>query len=315
MTAKALLVSHGDPDAFARSLARQLRVWLLLIPGGVGLATLRACLRLCFGRSPAHSGVYSAGNGPAMRSALLGVCYGQDEMRLKALVRASTRITHTDPKAEYGALAIACAAWISVSEAAMGVSSASYEAAGITNAPSPVAAGFVDHACVAIAEILPVEAEEFMTLLERVRRSVQDGQTTQAFATQMGWEQGVGGYVYHTVPVVLHAWLRHPQDYANAVLEVIGCGGDTDTTAAIVGAIVGAAVGKAGIRKSWRTELWEWPRTNARLEQIGIALADERTSGHTRNVPRLNPFALLARNLLFIVVVFAHGFRRLLPPY
>src|SRR5205823_1644411 len=52
----------------------------------------------------------SAGNGPAMRSALLGVCLGHDPPRLRAFVRASTRLTHTDPRAERGALLVALAA-------------------------------------------------------------------------------------------------------------------------------------------------------------------------------------------------------------
>ncbi|MCP4809501.1 MAG: ADP-ribosylglycohydrolase family protein, partial [Proteobacteria bacterium] len=48
------------------------------------------------------------------------------------------------------------------------------------------------------------------------------------------------GYVYHTVPAVIHAWMAYPEDFRNALLDIIGCGGDTDTTGAILGAIVGA---------------------------------------------------------------------------
>jgi len=38
---------------------------------------------------------------------------------------------------------------------------------------------------------------------------------------------------------------------------VIECGGDTDSTAAIVGGIVGSAVGKAGIPTEWLDDLLE----------------------------------------------------------
>ena len=78
MTAQVLCLSKGNPALFGSALAHQLRVWRLAIPAGVGFATLRAILRLCLGWSWARSSVYSAGNGPAMRSALIGVCYGQD---------------------------------------------------------------------------------------------------------------------------------------------------------------------------------------------------------------------------------------------
>lgn len=107
MTAQSLLACPDDPDAFARDLGWRLRGWLAALPAGVGMATLRACLKLWLGVSPSRSGVRSAGNGPAMRAAVLGVCLGRDPDRLRAFVRASTRLTHTDPRAERGALAVA----------------------------------------------------------------------------------------------------------------------------------------------------------------------------------------------------------------
>src|ERR1700722_3834593 len=110
LVAAALAESAGDTDLFQQRLAAGLRWWLLTIPVGTGLATLRATLRLCLGVPPDRSGVFSAGNGPSMRSALLGVCFGHEPDRLRSLVRASTRLTHTDPKAEWAAFAVALAA-------------------------------------------------------------------------------------------------------------------------------------------------------------------------------------------------------------
>ncbi len=109
MLARALVLSRGEPTQFQRCFAKQLRRWFLTLPAGVGRATARACIKLLFGVTPERSGVFSAGNGPAMRSALIGVCATSDE-HLVALVNASTTITHTDPIAEDGALLIARAA-------------------------------------------------------------------------------------------------------------------------------------------------------------------------------------------------------------
>lgn len=106
---QALIASSDDDGVFARQLASRLRVWLLALPAGVGLATLKATLKLCLGFPPHRSGVLSAGNGPAMRSAVLGAAIDDMDL-LRRLVRASTRLTHTDPKAEYGAMAVAVAA-------------------------------------------------------------------------------------------------------------------------------------------------------------------------------------------------------------
>ena len=112
MVAQSLLKHPDDAAAFGRSLAWRLRWWFLGLPAGVGLATARACLKLWLGFPPDRSGVYSAGNGPAMRSALLGAYFFDDQDMIERFVTASTRLTHTDPRALTGALAVArLAAW------------------------------------------------------------------------------------------------------------------------------------------------------------------------------------------------------------
>jgi len=108
-TAQAVIRSKGDVDVFQRKLARSLRWWMLGLPAGVGFATLRSIIKLWFGISPKRSGVFSAGNGPSMRSPILGVAFGRDHETLKQYVKASTEITHSDPKACYAALAVAAA--------------------------------------------------------------------------------------------------------------------------------------------------------------------------------------------------------------
>ena len=109
LVVQALIASGGNDAEFQRQLAWRLRWWLLGLPAGVGLATLKSIVRLWCGISPDNSGVFSAGNGPAMRSAILGAAI-EDLEQLKKRVRISSRMTHTDPKAEYGAFAIAFAA-------------------------------------------------------------------------------------------------------------------------------------------------------------------------------------------------------------
>lgn len=293
LVAQALIETAGEPKAFTRALAWRLRVWLLGAPAGIGWATLRALLKLSLGVPPERSGVWSAGNGPAMRSALLGVCCGSDLKRLQALIRASSRLTHTDPRAEAGALAVAVATCL---------------ASGQT----PTSA-LPDVYLSGIERLL--EDGELRTRLRNAVRSVQMSEITDAFAVSIGAGEHVSGYVNQTVPVVIHAWLSFPSDYRNAVLTVIRCGGDTDTTAAIVGAIVGARVGKEGIPHEWLSALAEWPRSVSWMEKLAGQLADVQETHTPQKAIALPPLPLLGRNLLFTTVVLAHGFRRLLPPY
>ncbi len=293
IVAQALIASAGDVDLFRRYFARQLRLWLLGLPAGIGVATLKSCLRLCVGFSPSRSGVFSAGNGPAMRAAILGAAI-DDPRLLRELVQASTRITHTDPKAEYGAWAVASAARMACRD---------------KEDISPEV--FIRE----FRSSLQGEGSELTMLLDDACASVQRGDATVVFADSLGCTQGVSGYVYHSVPVAIHAWLSNPEDYRSAVMSVVECGGDTDSTAAIVGGIVGARVGKRGIPSHWLQGLFEWPRTIGWLEQLGRQLDSVLKSQAAGPPIRLPVWGLLPRNVFFVAVVLYHGFRRLLPPY
>lgn len=286
LTAQALVRSGLDPERFGHDLASSLRWWILGIPAGAGSATLRAAFRLWMGFGFRSSGVHSAGNGPAMRSAILGAAV-KDLDLLARLVRVSTRITHTDPIAEWAAHAVALAAY---RQAAAGEYVALVQAR------------------------LGHEAKPFLDVLERAVRSVEAGESTQEFCRAEGLGNGVSGFSLHSVPVALHAWLRNPTDLEAAVTEVIRCGGDTDTTAAIAGGIVGSAVGRGGIPERFLRTLFEWPRTVGWMERLGEAV-DRAAARQPSDCPRLSPITLLGRNLLFLIVVLIHGFRRLLPPY
>jgi len=292
MVAQSLCECPHDANLFARCLARRLRWWLLGLPAGIGFATLRAILKLWFGFSPQRSGVFSAGNGPAMRSAVLGAAI-DDLATLERFVRASTVITHSDPKAYHGAFAVALAAWC----AKRGLDSRD---------------GFFGQYH-SLPEYIP--SDEFRALMLRIEQSLASGATTEAFAEEIGCARGVSGYIYRTVPIALHCWLAHPREFRRAVSAVIRCGGDTDTTGAIVGAIVGSAVGRAGIPGDWLPRLWEWPRSVAWMEQLADATGRAVSSATPISPPRLFPAIGILRNAIFLAIVLAHAIRRLLPPY
>ena len=292
MTAQALIVSGGDVAVFRKNLASRLRWWLLPLPAGVGLATARAILRLWVGISPERSGVFSAGNGPAMRAPIIGAAI-DDMHALRALVRASTRLTHTDEKAEVGALAAALAAHMAARQG---------QVAG-------------DDFLAQLTALLAGEGGEFLALMRRAVQAANQGQTTQEFAAALGLERGVSGYMWHTLPVVIHAWLTHQNDFRAAIISIVECGGDTDSTAAILGGIVGASCGPTGIPAEWQSALLEWPRSIRWMTRLGRVLAQAPVAGVKKRVRDLFFPVVLLRNVFFLGVVLFHGLRRLLPPY
>lgn len=284
----ALAISAGDPEQFERALARGLRRWFLALPAGVGLASAKACIRMCLGsRRP---GVFSAGNGPSMRAPVLGAAI-DDMASLVELVRRSTALTHTDPRAFHGALAVAMAARHLRSE------------------PMPSIAAFMDEFRGHAAGLDPAFASELDACVK------MQGATTEEFAVARGHTRGVGGFIVHSVPVSLHAAFAHADDPVGAALACIVCGGDTDTTAAVAAGIVGARSGATALPAALVSSLWDWPRGTRRLEEWAAAAtgAIETRTPICMSEP-VYPLCL-ARNLFFLGVVLAHAGRRALPPY
>lgn len=302
MVAQALLAARGDPERFGRSLASRLRFWLLGLPAGVGLGTARALVRAWIGFGWRTSGVPSAGNGPAMRAAVIGACLAGEPDALAAWVRVATRITHTDERAFRAAYLVALAAAYAASRAPADVDGLQF---------------LLD----ARAALVRVEGldDELRRAFELVEAHLRRGASVSELRLALGLERGVSGYAYHSVPVALYGWLRHPADFRTAVAEVIRQGGDADTTGAIVGGIAGAGVGAAALPQDWTDGVVDVPRSLAWMRRLAARLAQRFPAS---GAPDLDvsplPLAwplLLPRNLVFLIVVLAHGFRRLLPPY
>jgi len=154
-------------------------------------------------------------------------------------------------------------------------------------------------------------AEELFALIENIAASVERMESTPSFAASLGLQHGVSGYIFHTVSVCLHAWLSHQDDARKAILEAVRCGGDADSTAAIVGGIVGAHVGIDEIPYDWLDKMIEWPRTVAWMKKC----AHEAALGQHLKTPVWFGAATFIRNLFLLLVVLGHGLRRLLPPY
>ncbi|EEF58658.1 ADP-ribosylglycohydrolase family protein [Pedosphaera parvula] len=288
--AQALLSHPENPAGFQRSLAWKLRFWLLGIPAGIGLATLRSIINLWLGFPSNRSGVFSAGNGPAMRTAILGAYFHDRPELLRTYVSACTRLTHTDPRAEIGALAIAqVVAWDMQHP----------------NDPTGVLRFLVEES----------NDPEWTALLKKMDAAYHAGLSVSEFALKLNLNKGVTGYVYHTVPMAIFTWLRHYGNFEAGLKAVIACGGDTDTVGAITGALLGSTVGAKEIPLAWRKGVLEWPRSLAFLERVAIRLADQKASGIiSKPVPYFWP-ALVPRNFFFLGIVLDHGFRRLAPPY
>ena len=285
--AQALLAYPYDSAAFQRCLAWKLRLWLLGIPAGIGFATLRSILKLWLGFRPTRSGVHSAGNGPAMRCAILGAYFFDEPEKRREFVAAATILTHTDPKAMMAAWAVAEAAALAVRQDES-----------------------IDDWLTALSGL--DREDEWQTLCRKLSAGLTAEKSVEAFAESLGLRNAVTGYAYHSVPVALYAWIRHRGDFRVAMESALNCGGDTDSVGAIVGALAGVEAGKDRIPVQWLDHICEWPRSTQLLEQIAERLAQQKGVSQPLGPVRYFWPGLIPRNIIFVVAVVCHAFRMLL---
>lgn len=157
----------------------------------------------------------SFGNGAAMRAAPAGVVADPDPGRAARLARQQAVVTHAHVLAQDGAALVAMA---------VVVARASDAAAGI--------AGCREH----------LETPEFRSALDR---AIELADTEDP--GQIGRTLGNGVAAIGSVPTALACFLGSPDDPRGVFVRAVTAGGDTDTIAAMAGAMAGARVGAAGL--------------------------------------------------------------------
>ncbi|WPF90362.1 ADP-ribosylglycohydrolase family protein [Cyanobacterium aponinum AL20118] len=294
--AQCLIAHPNSSEKYVGRLAWCLRWWLLSLPAGVGLATLKSIIKLWLGFNPRYSGVDSAGNGAVMKSAIIGAFFAYNQDKLREYVCLSTRITHSDPRALIGAEAIASlTAWIIRDK--------------FTQPPQ------IETLSTFLKQIGD-KNREWILLVDAITESLKEDLSVLQFAEKIGQKKGVSGYVYHTVPVVIFTWYRHFGNFPQALSAIYDCGGDTDTTGAILGALMGATVGLKGIPEDWINNLRDYPRNIELLHKIAQKLSNTIHNNYQPSQPIFYGWWwVLPRNIIFLLIVLCHGFRRLFPPY
>ena len=167
-----------------------------------------------------------AGNGAAMRISPIGLWNHDQTGNLPADTYTASIITHKDKKSIAGALAIATAI--------------SY----LTNNSELDTDRLLDQVSRNVFSLhqgFAQEIHQIKTLLSQPEEQAieQIIQKAQFGPHKGSWCGRITPYVIPTVLLSLHNLLRYPDNYAQAVAKSILAGGDTDTTAAITGALSG----------------------------------------------------------------------------
>lgn len=213
--AQSLINSHGfDPDDLSK---RYVELFTSKTIRGYGRTTLAAVNNLIDGKHWSESGIQgSYGNGTAMRAAPFGVYFRNDLKSLVNICKIDSAITHASDEAEAGSIAIALSA------------------AYIINDDT-------DDLLDKLHEALP--ESKVKSMIYSLSSLLDNRKISPSVALRV---IGTKADVRETVPAAIYCYLRFKK-YHEAVEAAIRAGSDTDTTAAIVGALFGAKLGMKGI--------------------------------------------------------------------
>jgi poly(ADP-ribose) glycohydrolase ARH3 len=200
-----------------------------------------ACKHLAAGKAWTKSGVFSGGCGAAIRMPPIGLLYYRDS---DALVRAALDaciITHTDPRAKAASVAVAYLI-------ARLVQSNEYSSPG--------------DQVLEIADCVHTIDPDMSAMLRWVTQIIRLRPEEALF------EIGTSSDALEVVPAAVYCFLKHPRQYANAVLVAANAGDAADSIAALTGSFVGALTGLNSIPRAWRNQIEDGEVLVAIAEQL-----------------------------------------------
>ena len=163
----------------------------------------------------------SFGNGSAMRVAPVGLLYSRNPEKLREVAYQSSFITHYHELGREGAALQACAV-------ALALNTSSDE----DIEKEAFLSRFQDF----------VQNRLYREKLAQIRELLGEQDKAKVVAVL-----GNGIEAPRSVPTAIYCFLRQTQSYKDTVIYAISLGGDTDTIAAMAGAISGAYLGIKGI--------------------------------------------------------------------
>lgn len=224
---------------------------------GIGGTCKKALVALSEGASPVSSGIEGAeGNGTAMRAAPIGLFFrGAPVPYVMDVARMDARITHRSVEAQEGSAAVA--AMVACLANGMGRWQA-LKAVRTHLAPGS-------------------RVRNRLTLLDMIADAPGAVIAPEMALSILLTEFGTRGHVVQTVPSAVACFLL-TSTYEQAILAAIRGGGDSDTTAAITGALAGTKYGIEGISERLRTGV-DQPDMLHGLDRRLVEVGDAFTKG------------------------------------
>jgi ADP-ribosyl-[dinitrogen reductase] hydrolase len=213
----------------AGDVARRWVKWMKMDGRGIGLTTRRALTLIDHGKEPFEAGRLAnqekpgraAGNGSVMRCLPVALRFHDNIDRLIRVSTQQAAITHSDERCTWGAAAVNLAA-------------------------RELLHGniyFSDEVLHRIGDRAP------RALRDAIHRVPRERESDLPVAVP-----GEAGYVVHCVEIAFW-FVTHDRTLEDALIYLAQAGGDTDTNAAVAGALLGARHGEVALPPRWVDQL------------------------------------------------------------
>lgn len=252
-----------DPSDIASRIAQLWTSAAVVGPGGACTRAADHFLRHGDWRT-CGAPVGQAGNGTAMRTAILGVCWADRPQQLVKLATDVSRITHQDPRSVAGGVAVAWASSLMAENQAIH--------------PEP----FCQSIASAIRALDPDFARLMAKLPSQLTRPSAEALREIASAGMVRPEFDSPIITPFVVPTVLASFwcvLKNAEHWSDAVASAIRLGGDVDTLGAIVGALMGVRLGASAIPNHLRRSVLSSAELRILAARLHAKLRNVREQG------------------------------------
>jgi poly(ADP-ribose) glycohydrolase ARH3 len=269
----ATIADAFDPDrGYGPGTTTVVRLW------GEGVPLEEAALRLFDGEG-------SAGNGAAMRVAPVGLLFARDPERCAEEARRSARLTHAHPLGIDGAAAVAAAvgaafrgddhfaaarAAVTTDEFARRIAAAEELAQRARFASAAARSGGATEEAAPAEDAAPAEVAPPEVAAPEEVTPAEDAAPEEVTPAEVARLLGATVAAHESVPAALVA--AAAPSFEDALTFAVRCGGDTDTVAAMAGAIAGARLGASAIPRRWLDALEDGPKGRGHVERLAAQL-------------------------------------------
>jgi ADP-ribosyl-[dinitrogen reductase] hydrolase len=212
---------------------------------GIGSTTAGSIMHLKLGATwqesgatHMHDGRPVGGNGTAMRAAPIGIYYRKDPIALMEFAMQDASITHNAHEPKMGSVAVALATAF--------LANGTHSNVGVLEEVKDI--------------LSPSEVQDKIGLAHRYLQNSTPAE--QALAAI-----GTSGYVAETVGAAFYC-LGATDNFRDAVVMAVKGGGDTDTTAAVVGAMAGTYYGLDAIPSEYKDQVENFELLQALTDEL-----------------------------------------------